>query len=173
MLNHLGRPDTSSFATYAYCAGLHLDNDESITHGWVIKRGKGVSGLLFNSLFTFIFTRFIVGNRTLSWEIIKLYWSLTSVHIGFGVLMLMHMEQQPTKRPCSIPKNGRPQHFLTKKTMLNGPVSIQSRQLLHMPHSKVSTESHSLPRSYRDGGGGTADRGKDVIEFGHVRGQYL
>jgi hypothetical protein len=42
MLNRLGRPNTASFATYAYCAGLHLDNDESITHGWVIKRGKEV-----------------------------------------------------------------------------------------------------------------------------------
>jgi hypothetical protein len=43
MLNGLGRPNTASFATYAYCAGLHLDNDESITHGWVIKRGKEVT----------------------------------------------------------------------------------------------------------------------------------
>ena len=43
MMNKLGRPNTSSFATYAYCAGLHLDRDESATHGWVIKRGKQVS----------------------------------------------------------------------------------------------------------------------------------
>ena len=42
LVNMLGRPDTSSFATYAYCAGLHLDEDESVTHGWVIKRGKKV-----------------------------------------------------------------------------------------------------------------------------------
>jgi hypothetical protein len=42
MLNKLGRPDTSSFATYAYCASLHLDRDESVTHGWVIKRGNFV-----------------------------------------------------------------------------------------------------------------------------------
>jgi hypothetical protein len=41
-VNQLGRPDTSSFVTYAYCAGLHLDNDESVTHGWVIKRGVKV-----------------------------------------------------------------------------------------------------------------------------------
>lgn len=38
-MNQLGCPNTSSFVTYAYCAGLHLDNDESVTHGWVIKRG--------------------------------------------------------------------------------------------------------------------------------------
>jgi hypothetical protein len=43
ILNQLGRPNTSSFVTYAYCAGLHLDNDESVTHGWVIKRGIKVS----------------------------------------------------------------------------------------------------------------------------------
>ncbi|KAM6504362.1 hypothetical protein JOM56_001305 [Amanita muscaria] len=37
-----GCPNTSSFVTYAYCAGLHLDTDESISHGWVIKRGMKV-----------------------------------------------------------------------------------------------------------------------------------
>jgi hypothetical protein len=42
MMNRLGRPNTASFATYAYCAGLHLDSDESVTHGWVINRGKKV-----------------------------------------------------------------------------------------------------------------------------------
>lgn len=42
MINSLGRPNTSSFATYGYCAGLHLDNDETVTHGWVIKRGSAV-----------------------------------------------------------------------------------------------------------------------------------
>jgi hypothetical protein len=31
------------FETYGYSAGLNLDNDESITHGWVMKHGKGVS----------------------------------------------------------------------------------------------------------------------------------
>ncbi|KAF8219891.1 hypothetical protein L208DRAFT_1382841 [Tricholoma matsutake] len=43
LINHLGRPNTSSFVTYAYCAGLHVDNDESVTHGWVIKRGIKVT----------------------------------------------------------------------------------------------------------------------------------
>ncbi len=70
MVNKLGHPDTSSFATYAYCAGLHLDKDESVTHGWVIKRGKEVSNVLFDSLSMFKFTRFIIGNQTLSWGII-------------------------------------------------------------------------------------------------------
>jgi hypothetical protein len=42
LLNRFGRPNTSAFATYAYSAGLHLDSDESVTHGWVIQRGKEV-----------------------------------------------------------------------------------------------------------------------------------
>jgi hypothetical protein len=32
----------SSFATYVYCARLDVDNDKSVTHGWVIKCGKNV-----------------------------------------------------------------------------------------------------------------------------------
>ena len=51
LINQLGRPNTASFATYAYCAGLHLDTDESVTHGWVIKREKEVS---IKVLFDFI-----------------------------------------------------------------------------------------------------------------------
>jgi hypothetical protein len=46
MLNRLGRPNTAAFATFVYCAGLHLDNDESITHGWVIKHGKKVTSII-------------------------------------------------------------------------------------------------------------------------------
>jgi hypothetical protein len=48
MLNQLGHPNTASFAMYAYCAGLHLDNDKSVTHGWMIKCGKEASLSVFS-----------------------------------------------------------------------------------------------------------------------------
>ena len=35
LLNDLGRPNVFSFAAYAYSAGLHLDRDICISHGWV------------------------------------------------------------------------------------------------------------------------------------------
>ncbi|KAJ8694135.1 hypothetical protein PTI98_009069 [Pleurotus ostreatus] len=42
LLNALGRPDTSSFATYGYGAGQHIDKDESVTFGYVTKRSPKV-----------------------------------------------------------------------------------------------------------------------------------
>jgi hypothetical protein len=38
LINKLGRPDVSSFSTFAYSAGLHLDDDNSVSHGWVLTR---------------------------------------------------------------------------------------------------------------------------------------
>jgi hypothetical protein len=42
LLNNLGSPDVSSFAAYVYFAGLHLNRDICITHGWVINRSEKV-----------------------------------------------------------------------------------------------------------------------------------
>ncbi|KAF7426598.1 hypothetical protein PC9H_008967 [Pleurotus ostreatus] len=42
LLNALGRPDTSSFATYGYGAGQHIDKDESVSFGYVTKRSSKV-----------------------------------------------------------------------------------------------------------------------------------
>ena len=42
LLNDLGRPDVSSFAAYAYSAGLHLDDDICVSHGWVFSRSEKV-----------------------------------------------------------------------------------------------------------------------------------
>ncbi|KDQ49801.1 hypothetical protein JAAARDRAFT_200555 [Jaapia argillacea MUCL 33604] len=58
LLNILGRPKTSSFATFAYCAGSHLDYDESITHGWVVKRPSTLD--CFQSNFVYPGLRVIV-----------------------------------------------------------------------------------------------------------------
>ncbi|KDQ56207.1 hypothetical protein JAAARDRAFT_194877 [Jaapia argillacea MUCL 33604] len=51
MLNAVGQPETSSFATFAYCAGTHLDNDESASHGWVMERPKNMSRFQSNFVF--------------------------------------------------------------------------------------------------------------------------
>ena len=79
MLNRLGRPNTASFATYAYCAGLHLDNDESITHGWVIKRGKEVMSIIIRVDFSNVLlqqvgrreSNFVWGNHKLILQLNK------------------------------------------------------------------------------------------------------
>ncbi len=63
------------------------------------------------------------------------------VLIGFGVQTSMHMERQPIRQPCSIPANGKLRHSLTKKTVLSGRVSLQSRGLSQTPHLKVSSKS--------------------------------
>lgn len=42
LINSLGRPNLSSFAAYGYSAGLHLDTDVCISHGWVFNRPKEV-----------------------------------------------------------------------------------------------------------------------------------
>jgi hypothetical protein len=42
LINDLGRPDVSSFVGYGYSAGLHLDKDVCVSHGWVFKRSKEV-----------------------------------------------------------------------------------------------------------------------------------
>ena len=41
-LNRLHTPDYSTFATYAYAAGPHLDSDVAPSSGWVIKRASKV-----------------------------------------------------------------------------------------------------------------------------------
>jgi hypothetical protein len=38
LINDLGRPNVSSFVAYAYAAGLHLDKDVCVSHGWVFER---------------------------------------------------------------------------------------------------------------------------------------
>lgn len=42
VINDLGRPDVSSFAAFGYSAGLHLDKDICVSHGWVFKRTEEV-----------------------------------------------------------------------------------------------------------------------------------
>ena len=41
--NILGYPTLSSFGTFAYCASLHIDKDDSATSGFVMKRPPNVS----------------------------------------------------------------------------------------------------------------------------------
>jgi hypothetical protein len=47
MVNILGYPNTSTFATFGYCAALHVDNDDSATSGWVMERDPAVRNVLF------------------------------------------------------------------------------------------------------------------------------
>lgn len=42
LLNILGTPNTSIFATFAYCASSHKDADDSATAGWVIDRSHDI-----------------------------------------------------------------------------------------------------------------------------------
>lgn len=42
LINDLGRPDVSSFAAYGYAAGLHVDRDICVSHGWVFQRSEHV-----------------------------------------------------------------------------------------------------------------------------------
>jgi hypothetical protein len=42
LINDLGRPDVSSFATFAYAAGVHIDQDVCMSHGWVCSRSPQV-----------------------------------------------------------------------------------------------------------------------------------
>lgn len=44
-MNALGTPDVSSFATYAYVAGVHLDDDDSFSVGWVARRSSKASAI--------------------------------------------------------------------------------------------------------------------------------
>lgn len=44
-LNHLRTPNYSTFATYAYAAGPHLDEDDAPTSGWVCRRSSQVSSI--------------------------------------------------------------------------------------------------------------------------------
>lgn len=68
MLNLLGHPYTSYSATPAYCTVLYLDNDESITHGCVIKRGKEVTPIITYvgySNILFFLVRLVIERQTL------------------------------------------------------------------------------------------------------------
>lgn len=42
LLNILGAPKASTFATFDYSASSHIDNDDGPTLGWVMKRPKCV-----------------------------------------------------------------------------------------------------------------------------------
>lgn len=42
-LNKLGKQNLSAFATYGYCAGPHLDQDDCKISGWVLKHPGSVS----------------------------------------------------------------------------------------------------------------------------------
>jgi hypothetical protein len=35
IINDFGRPNFSSFVAFAYSAGLHVDEDECVSHGWI------------------------------------------------------------------------------------------------------------------------------------------
>jgi len=50
IINDLERPNFASFVAFAYSAGLHLDNDECVSHGWVFNRPEKVQYIL-NMLF--------------------------------------------------------------------------------------------------------------------------
>ena len=41
-LNIFGTPDYSNFASYAYAAGPHVDDDDAPTSGWVVSRSAKV-----------------------------------------------------------------------------------------------------------------------------------
>jgi hypothetical protein len=43
LINDLGTPNVSSFVAYAYSAGLHIDKDVCVSHGWVVERPSKVS----------------------------------------------------------------------------------------------------------------------------------
>jgi hypothetical protein len=49
-MNVLGYPNMSAFGTFAYCASAHLDNDDSATSGWVMRRPDSVSSVFFSSI---------------------------------------------------------------------------------------------------------------------------
>lgn len=43
LLNRYGAPNTQAFASYGYCAAMHIDNDDSVTMGWISSRSDQVS----------------------------------------------------------------------------------------------------------------------------------
>ena len=57
LLNDLGQPNISIFTAYAYSAGLHLNWDICISHGWVFSRSEEVCLIyivLWCSTYTFL-----------------------------------------------------------------------------------------------------------------------
>jgi hypothetical protein len=36
LINDLSTPNVFSFVVYAYAAGLHVDDDICVSHGWVV-----------------------------------------------------------------------------------------------------------------------------------------
>ncbi|KAF4584813.1 hypothetical protein EYR38_002044 [Pleurotus pulmonarius] len=42
LVNRFGAPDTASFASYGYSASFHVDNDDTITEGWVSGRSNRI-----------------------------------------------------------------------------------------------------------------------------------
>jgi hypothetical protein len=50
LINDMGYPNTSGFVTYGYAAGPHVDNDDTITSGWVVQRPVQVGDFLFEGL---------------------------------------------------------------------------------------------------------------------------
>lgn len=50
LLNVLGLPNTSTFATFSYCASSHTDKDDCITSGWVMDRPENVELFISSEL---------------------------------------------------------------------------------------------------------------------------
>jgi hypothetical protein len=52
LLNPHGDPNINSFATFAYCAKMHVDNDDAPSCGWVTKRNIKVCSAINLFLFS-------------------------------------------------------------------------------------------------------------------------
>jgi hypothetical protein len=114
LINDLGRPDVSSFAAYAYSAGLHTDNDICASHGWVFKRSKEVlyiSKRVIPRLSTYIMMAFNCRskgtNPTLCMVITASSLNSRTTATGFGTLLKMHMARHPIEWPWRIQSDGR------------------------------------------------------------------
>ncbi|KAJ8482679.1 hypothetical protein ONZ45_g14864 [Pleurotus djamor] len=42
LVNRLGTPDTTAFASYGYAAAFHVDDDDTITEGWISGRSSNI-----------------------------------------------------------------------------------------------------------------------------------
>lgn len=131
LLNDLGRPDVSSFAAYAYSAGLHLDRDICVSHGWVFNRSEQVHLIYIRHFMTFhlICTscRFKGMNQTLFTVTINSSLNFPTTPVGSGMQQGTLMERHQTSLPCPSPQGGR-MVLSVNPTLPSGRTQLQSRR---------------------------------------------
>jgi hypothetical protein len=140
LINRLGRPDVSSFSTFAYSAGLHLDDDICISHGRVVQRNPDhVSTTAQLCIYLLIVTRFTALNPTLFMVITSSLWSLLKIHTGFGVHGVMHMGQHHHTLSLPIPKPGNKLQRI-EGILDNGQMAIQFQQGLQVQPKGIALD---------------------------------